>query len=131
MKPPPPRYDLQPRRANLAALILICIASGAALAAHAARRLAWGATTTVMPRRVEAATEKIDPNTACPASLRRLPGIGLTLAERIVEVRSASDAPAFRTADDLWKVPRIGPATAARIAPHLSIPPTPPTALAE
>jgi competence protein ComEA len=45
--------------------------------------------------------------------LTRIPGIGPSLAGRIVAWREGHGA--FRSLDDLEKVPGIGPATVARI----------------
>ncbi len=57
----------------------------------------------------------IDPNTAARDELMRLPGIGETLANRIIEARP------FARVDELARVPDIGPKTLARIRPHLRI----------
>lgn len=55
----------------------------------------------------------ISVNSASAQELTRLPGIGPSLAGRIVAWRAAHGA--FRTLDDLAQVPGIGPATVARI----------------
>jgi competence ComEA-like helix-hairpin-helix protein len=54
------------------------------------------------------ASEKhpIDLNTATPAALRTLPGIGVTLATRIIEYRTDNDG--FRALDELMDVKGIG-----------------------
>jgi len=62
----------------------------------------------------------IDPNTAAPARLMTLPGIGPALAGRIVADRKAHGP--YRRASDLLRVPGIGPATLARIRAGLSLP---------
>jgi competence ComEA-like helix-hairpin-helix protein len=67
--------------------------------------------------------ERIDPNTASPDELDRLPGVGPALAERIVE-RRASHGP-FRTLADLDSVPGVGPAMLRNAAPHLGLRPAP------
>ena len=72
------------------------IDSSAALQADAERR-----------SRPLASGERIDPNTADPAELDRLPGIGPALADRIVEERAREP---FRTVRDLQRVRGIGPA---------------------
>lgn len=62
----------------------------------------------------------LDPNTATAAELELLPGVGPVLAQRIVEFRSSSDRrPAFRSADDLAAVQRIGPVTVEKLRPFL------------
>ncbi|MDY7010134.1 MAG: helix-hairpin-helix domain-containing protein [Planctomycetota bacterium] len=66
--------------------------------------------------------EKIDPNTASPASLRRLPMIGPAKAEAIVVYRRAhqgQSGSAFKSEKDLEKVSGIGPETIERISRHL------------
>jgi competence protein ComEA len=65
--------------------------------------------------------ERIDPNTAPPEQLARLPRIGPALADRIVAHRQANGA--FRSLEDLRAVPGIGPALLAGIAPHLTLTP--------
>jgi len=77
------------------------------------------------PAAVESVRERIDPNTASAASLRRLRGIGPALAGAIVDHRRARAArgrgPAFRTVDDLDDVPGIGPKTLAPIRRFLAV----------
>ena len=48
----------------------------------------------------------VDPNTASRDLLMELPGIGETLANRIIEGREAGR---YATADDLLRVPGVGP----------------------
>ncbi len=59
--------------------------------------------------------ERINPNDASAASLRRLPGIGIKRAEAIVTYREDfaenEDSPAFQDANDLRNVKGIGPKT--------------------
>ncbi len=126
----PRRFDLALRRHNLAPLMLACGAASALLAWRAAGRADWaGEQPPSVAARVRAARERIDPNLADGASLRRLPGIGVAMAQRIVEWRRAEQARGvsrpFRTADDLRKVRGIGPVLAARLAPLLALPPAP------
>lgn len=122
---PPPRYDLKLGRDPLAAVVLLCAVAGVLAGASAAGRRDWSPEH-LDAERAEAAAERIDPNTAPAASLRRLPGIGPTLAERIVEYRvewdRTHDGPAFRTPADLRKVHRIGPATVQRMRPYVKLP---------
>ena len=61
--------------------------------------------------------ERIDPNTAGEEDLDRLPGVGAGVAARIVRMRQ--DRGPFAEPGDLLSVPGLGPATLARITPHL------------
>jgi competence ComEA-like helix-hairpin-helix protein len=67
---------------------------------------------------------RINPNDASPASLMRLPGLGLAKAQAIVTYRdefrqSGRGDLAFRDCNDLDKVKGIGPATADDICKWL------------
>ncbi len=68
----------------------------------------------------------IDPNTAAWYEIAQLPGIGETIARRIVAYRSAhqadGDGVIFRSAADLDNVQGIGRRTVDRIAPFLVFP---------
>ena len=68
--------------------------------------------------------ERINPNDASPASLVRLPGIGVSRAAAIVAYRKNfseqnGNKPAFKNCDDLQKVKGIGPKTAQNISQWL------------
>lgn len=66
-------------------------------------------------------TLRINPNTATATELRLLPGIGPALSEYILKFReSSSRRPAFRNADDLDDVYRIGPVAVERLRPLLA-----------
>jgi competence protein ComEA len=67
------------------------------------------------------ASDPIDPNTATAAQLQALPGIGPTLARRIIAERAARP---FSRVDDLRRVRGIGPRTLSRVGPRLRIAPT-------
>mgnify|MGYP001316210231 CR=1 FL=1 len=61
--------------------------------------------------------ETLDPNTAPPEELQRLPRISSALADRIVAERLRGGP--FTSAADLTRVPGIGARTAERLAPFL------------
>ena len=63
------------------------------------------------------ASFKVDINHAEWPELAQLPGVGETLARRIVADRQRS---VFRTCDDLLRVDGIGPATLQQIEPYLA-----------
>ncbi|MEX2579677.1 MAG: helix-hairpin-helix domain-containing protein, partial [Verrucomicrobiales bacterium] len=60
--------------------------------------------------------EAFDPNEAARDELMRLPGIGETLANRIIESRP------YAAPGDLGRVEGIGAATLEKILPHLDVP---------
>lgn len=63
-------------------------------------------------------TERIDVNRATAAELRRLPGIGPTLSQRILEVRAKQP---FRSVEDLRRVRGIGAKTLERLRPYVCV----------
>jgi competence ComEA-like helix-hairpin-helix protein len=69
--------------------------------------------------KIESVREYIDPNTATCASLRRLPGIGHSRAEAIIEYRNLHGP--FGSRHDLAKVPGIGPVTVKNITGSIMI----------
>jgi len=60
-------------------------------------------------------------NTANAADLDGLPGIGPSIAQRIIEYRTANGP--FQSVEDLQKVKGIGPALFTKIAPLISVGP--------
>lgn len=62
----------------------------------------------------------LDVNQASPEQLMRLPGIGPTLAKRIVETRSERP---FATVEELRRVKGIGVKTLERLRPHVVVGP--------
>lgn len=63
--------------------------------------------------------ETIDVNTASETDLERLPGVGPSLARRIVEYRQANGP--FATPDDLQNVSGIGPSKFAKMEPFIRL----------
>jgi competence ComEA-like helix-hairpin-helix protein len=117
----PPRqvYDVQLSRRALGVLLALCAAGGALLAALAPGRRWLGAAPGVDAARVAAAAERINPNTATAASLRRLPGVGAVRAGAIVAFRRRHGPRAFTEPNDLMAVKGIGSGIAERVAPYL------------
>ena len=107
-------YDLRWSRRQLAIGLLLTVAAAAVGVAGV------GAGIRPLPerigvdeRRVRVAAERIDPNSACEASLRRLPNIGRVRAAAVVRDRQGNGR--FRRADDLRRVRGIGPRTVERV----------------
>ena len=67
------------------------------------------------PKQASAADGRVNINTATAGELQALPGIGATLAQRILEER-ASGGP-FSSAQDLRRVRGVGPKTIEKLAP--------------
>ena len=67
--------------------------------------------------------EQIDVNRAPADELRRLPGVGPSLAEALIEERERAP---FRGAADLERVGGVGEVTARRLAPYLRFEPAAP-----
>ncbi|MHB1424750.1 MAG: ComEA family DNA-binding protein [Gemmataceae bacterium] len=68
----------------------------------------------------EPLTARIDVNHATAADLCRLPGIGKTLSQRIIETRTQKP---FHSMEDLRRVRGIGAKTLERLRPHVIIVP--------
>jgi competence protein ComEA len=66
-----------------------------------------------------AAGQTIDINTATEAELTQLPGVGPSLARRIVEYRTANGS--FQLPDDLQNVSGIGASKFAKMEPYIRI----------
>jgi competence protein ComEA len=73
------------------------------------------------PTSLEPADLRVDLNQADDAQLRQLPGVGASLAERILERRHQLGG--FRRLEDLRQVKGIGPATLERLRPNVRIGP--------
>lgn len=117
------QYDPTWRRREVGTLLVLCLAAAAWVGAVAARQRWLDTDPAPDAGRVRQARETIDPNTAGVASMRRLRGIGPAKAKAIVAYRRAHGPRAFRSADDLRRVPGIGPHTVRRIRGELALPP--------
>jgi competence protein ComEA len=65
------------------------------------------------------ATSKVNLNTAQAADLETLPGIGPSIAQRIVEYRNKHGG--FRRVEDLLEVPGIGPKKFEELKDHVTV----------
>lgn len=114
------RIDLAWRRRNTVALATLCALAGALLVLALLRTHApAGERLAVRPDLADAARERIDPNSASFASLLRLPGVGPTRAEAIIDYRRTHGDACFRKATDLKAVHGIGEGTVRRVTPYL------------
>lgn len=71
-------------------------------------------------RKKELPNQPIDVNRATAQELRRLPGIGPTLSQRIIETREGKP---FRAVEDLRRVRGIGAKTLERLRPYVMVAP--------
>jgi competence ComEA-like helix-hairpin-helix protein len=125
--PQPPRFDPRWTAWNVIALLVVCAAALALLAVrYAARPLAVPEQVPVDPARSQAATERINPNTASAASLQRLPDIGPARAKAIIDHRTANASHPFRSPADLAAIKGIGQTTVDHLTPFLTFPTTAP-----
>ncbi len=126
MNKPTTRYDLGLSPLHARTLVVLLIVAAVAVGVSASGRLWFGDSVPVDESRATAAREYVDPNTAPASSLERLPAIGPTRANAIVQYRQTfcqtNTAPAFRTARDVQNVKGLGPGTVQKIAPYLTLP---------
>ena len=61
----------------------------------------------------------VDLNSASEAQLQEVPGIGPSLAKKIVEFRSENGP--FKSVDDLLKVRGVGEKSLEKLRPHLTV----------
>lgn len=73
---------------------------------------------TLLEKPIKNLNLKLDPNTATISELQALPGIGLKLANNIINKRENM---VFLNAEDLLKVPGIGKKTFEKVAPFIEI----------
>jgi len=113
-------------RADCKALLLLLVSWWAALGYRwVVRDVELGPRIGVDYSRVKTINERIDPNTASAASLRRLPMIGPVKARQIVQYRTTHQGkgfPVFACPKDLEKVRGIGPGIIRRIKRYLQFP---------
>jgi competence protein ComEA len=120
--PPPVQHAVLlawPRSAQLVTAFLLGLAT-ALLAVHSYGYLRYGTRPTEQ-QRATTLTYQVDLNQAEQPELLQLPGIGESLAERILDYREAHHG--FRDIDELRKVRGIGPATMAKLRPWVCVSP--------
>jgi competence protein ComEA len=124
--PPAPnsRLDLRWTPANFAALAAACVlAGGGLLAAGAAGRVELGNSPAASPQATTGLHQRVNPNTASAASLRRLPELGPARIQQILDYRQEHGGAPFREPNDLLRVKGIGPATLQTIREYLDFAP--------
>jgi competence ComEA-like helix-hairpin-helix protein len=115
--------DFSWRPFNLAVMLVLLIAAGAAMAWQTSRSVVNATDEIpVTPSRVAQGLDRIDPNTACYASLRRVPGVGPVKAQAIIDWRQQHKDQPFQKAENLDDVPGIGPVLVRKMAPFLNLP---------
>lgn len=67
----------------------------------------------------QAPAGKVNINTATAQQLSELPGVGVKLAQRIVDYRQKSGG--FKSAQELMNVQGVGEKNFARLQPHLTV----------
>jgi competence protein ComEA len=114
--PQPPNDFLRPREQRTVAIVAVGVLAllAAAWWRHGGHR---GQMIDIDRAPPLVAKFQVDVNKADWPELIQLPGIGRTLAQRLVEERQANGA--FRDVDDLGRVGGIGPRTLERIRPYL------------
>ena len=116
------RFDLLWTHRETCTVLILCVLAAAALVATAAPGgFQWIQSLPAADEPAQARIrEKIDPNTASAASLRRLRGIGPAYAQAIVDYRSGGKV--FRTRADLEQVRGLGPTRVSQIIAELALP---------
>jgi competence protein ComEA len=97
------RKSLRVVAVSLALVVAVLASSGIAFAADAAKAAAAG---------------KVNLNTATVEQLASLPGVGASLAARIVEYRTKSGG--FKTANELMNVKGIGEKNFGKLEAHVT-----------
>lgn len=106
------RHDRTRRFAAALGLLLVLCAAGLA-PAKAAQNDSKATSASAAPAR------QVDLNKASAEELATIPGIGVALAQRIVEFREKEGA--FRRVEDLMKVKGIGEKSFQKMQPHIKV----------
>lgn len=105
------------RRADQAAVAALVAVGLLALAAYWALHVRGGRMIEIQRAQPRDARFRVDINDATWPELAQLPGVGETLARRIIEHRQRRGA--YRQPSDLLEVPGIGPAKLQGLEPYL------------
>lgn len=117
----PDKYDLFWTDKNKPAVLVLCAAATAiCLWNLSSSACVMTDRIPVDPVRVADASQKVNPNTASSASLQRLPGIGPTRAQAIIDYRSSRPAPAFRSDSDFQAIHGFGKGVIRQMSPFLT-----------
>jgi competence protein ComEA len=108
-----------PRSAQIATVFLLGVAT-TLLAVHGCRGLRWGSRPTELER-AAFAPYQIDLNRADRAELLQVPGLGPSLAQRILDYRSEHGA--FQSVGEPRQVHGVGPTILERLRPWVSVRP--------
>jgi competence protein ComEA len=119
---PHQRLSLSWSRSDCLALTVLAAIFCVLLTITSAGRVRLGEPPRVELSKVRLVDERIDPNLASAASLRRLPLVGPERAAAIVAYRESAERSgrrAFESLEDLQNVPGVGPGIVERMANHV------------
>lgn len=125
-QPAPTFPDWSTGPAKTAAAILLVLAGGLGLVSTFGREHSRAGVSPAAagpgpgaPAAAALVSARIDLNTATRAEFESLPGIGPTLARRIIDHRGTRGP--FRTVEELDRVSGIGPVTMERLRPFVTV----------
>jgi len=117
---PPPEPSPLVARAEQVVLLVLALAVVAGVAWRAADYWRIGAEPLEVVPPLEGPTFRVNVNQADWVTLSLVPGVGETLAKRIVDKRQERGGK-FESLDDLIKVDGIGPTMLEKLRPYLSL----------
>ena len=118
---PPPEPSPLVARAEQVVLVVLALAVVAGVAWRAIDYWRIGAEPIEVVPPPEGPTFRINVNQADWVTLSLIPGVGETLAKRIVDTRQKQSGGKFESLDDLLKVDGIGEKTLTKLRPYLSL----------
>ena len=102
------------RKARIVTILALAASLGGTLAALPEARAAAAPSAAVASE-----TRPVDINTAASEALQSVPGIGKSLAQRIIAFREKNGA--FQSVDDLLKVQGIGEKSLQKLRPYVTV----------